>query len=107
MMAICSRRSRSQRRVTRLAAGCAAGLLAVSTGCGLKNPPDAAAIRTEALPSVEVPDKWVAPGAGAGTVADNWLVTFHDDQLTAAVAEAIIRNADLRVAAARVEQAQL
>ena len=32
---------------------------------------------------------------------------FHDDQLTAAVAEAIAHNADLRVGAARVEQAQL
>src|SRR5262249_4263879 len=40
-------------------------------------------------------------------VTDNWIVSFHDDQLTAAVAEAIANNADLRVAAARVEQAQL
>ncbi len=40
-------------------------------------------------------------------VADNWLVTFGDDQLNAAVAEAIAHNADLRVAAARVEQALL
>jgi NodT family efflux transporter outer membrane factor (OMF) lipoprotein len=40
-------------------------------------------------------------------VSDNWLVTFRDDQLTAAVAEAILYNADLRVGAARVEQAQL
>ncbi len=41
------------------------------------------------------------------SVADNWLVTFHDDQLNAAVAEAIAHNADLRVGAARVEQALL
>jgi NodT family efflux transporter outer membrane factor (OMF) lipoprotein len=79
----------------------------VSTGCVLKKPPDAAAIKQEALPEVETPDKWIAPGAGAGAVTDNWLVTFHDDQLTAAVNEALARNADLRVAAARVEQAQL
>ena len=39
--------------------------------------------------------------------ADNWLAEFHDDQLAAAVAEAIAHNADLRVGAARVEQAQL
>ena len=39
--------------------------------------------------------------------ADNWLAKFHDDQLAAAVAEAIAHNADLRVGAARVEQAQL
>jgi NodT family efflux transporter outer membrane factor (OMF) lipoprotein len=82
-------------------------VLAVSTGCVLKKPPDAAAIKEEALPTVKVPDAWTAAGAGAGTVADNWLATFHDDQLNAAVAEAIANNADLRVAATRVEQAIL
>jgi outer membrane protein, multidrug efflux system len=109
-MAPCSRpidRSLARRGVTAMAAVCAAGMLAVSTGCVLKKPPDAAAIKAEALPSVDVPDQWTAPGGGAGTVSDNWLVGFRDDQLTAAVAEAIARNADLRVAAARVEQAQL
>jgi len=79
----------------------------MSSACALKKPPDAAAIQEDALPSVKVPDKWVAPGSAAGTVADNWLVTFHDDQLNATVAEAIVNNADLRVAATRVEQAIL
>ena len=37
----------------------------------------------------------------------NWLADFRDDTLTAAVAEAIAHNTDLRVAAARVEQAVL
>jgi NodT family efflux transporter outer membrane factor (OMF) lipoprotein len=106
-MAFSFRRSAAPQRARHLLAGCAAGILAVSAGCVLKKPPDAAAIKTEALPSVDVPEKWTAPGAGAGAVTDNWLVTFRDDQLTAAVAEAIARNADLRVAAARVEQAQL
>ena len=41
------------------------------------------------------------------TSSDNWLASFHDDQLAAAVAEAIAHNADLRVGAARVEQALL
>ena len=41
------------------------------------------------------------------SAADNWLASFNDDQLTAAVAEAIAHNADLRVGAARVEQALL
>jgi outer membrane protein, multidrug efflux system len=76
-------------------------------GCVLRKPPDAATIKKEALPAVEVPAQWTAAGAGTGTVSDNWLVTFRDDQLTAAVVEAIAHNADLRVAAARVEQAQL
>ena len=86
---------------------CLAGLLLTIGGCRLKNPPDREAIKAEALPTVQVPGQWTAPGAGAGTVTDNWLASFADEQLTAAVAEAIAHNADLRVAAARVEQAQL
>ena len=82
------------------------GMLATSGGCVLKKPPDAAAIKAEALP-VELPGQWTAAGAGSGAIADNWLATFRDDQLSAAVAEAIAHNADLRVAAARVEQALL
>ena len=49
------------------------------------------------MPTVPVPDAVDRAGAGAGTVTDNWLATFSDDQLTAAVAEAIANNADLRV----------
>jgi NodT family efflux transporter outer membrane factor (OMF) lipoprotein len=82
-------------------------MLVFSAGCALKSPPDAAAIKQEALPGVTVPAQWTATGAGAGVVADNWLATFNDDQLNTAVAEAIVHNADLRVAASRVEQAML
>jgi NodT family efflux transporter outer membrane factor (OMF) lipoprotein len=78
---------------------------AASAACVLKNPPDAAALATEALSTVVVPPAWTSPGPGA--VTDNWLTTFRDDQLTAAVMEAIANNADLRVGAARVEQARL
>ena len=79
----------------------------VAPGCiRLKNPPDAPTLKTESMAKVAVPDKWVSP-SGAGDVTDNWLTSFHDDQLTAAVAEAIINNPDLRVGAARVEQAML
>ena len=88
----------------------AASLLAAALlwpGCiRLKNPPDATALKGESLPKVVVPDKWVSP-SGAGDVGDNWLTSFHDDQLTAAVVEAIANNPDLRVGAARVEQAML
>jgi outer membrane protein, multidrug efflux system len=78
-------------------------------GCVLKKPPDAAAIKEQALPKVAVPPQWTAPGAGAGAGAgsDDWLVAFRDDQLSAAVAEAIVNNADLQLGAARVEQAAL
>jgi multidrug efflux system outer membrane protein len=99
-------RSRTCVRVAQLAAlvGIALG---AAPGCILKKPPDAAEIKKEALPTVAVPDAWVAPGAAAGSVTDNWLVSFKDEQLTAAVAEAIAHNPDLSVAAARVEQAML
>ncbi len=81
--------------------------LTLVPGCVLKKPPDAVALRQEALPRVAVPGQWTAPGTVAGLVADNWVVTFNDQQLTAAVDEALVHNADLRVAATRVEQAQL
>ena len=74
-------------------------------GCVLNKPPDAAAIKELALPTLQVPAQFT--GLGAGTVADNWLAGFRDDQLSAAVTEALAHNADLRVGAARVEQAML
>jgi outer membrane protein, multidrug efflux system len=91
----------------RLAGPLLSVLLLATSACILKKPPDAAEIQKEALPAVKMPEKWTAAGAGAGTVADNWLVGFRDEQLSAAVAEALVSNADLRVAAARVEQAVL
>jgi NodT family efflux transporter outer membrane factor (OMF) lipoprotein len=79
----------------------------LSSGCALNAPPDAAAIKSEAMPKVAVPAQWTAPVAGAGAIADNWIAGFGDDQLAAAVAEAIANNTDLRVGATRVEQALL
>jgi multidrug efflux system outer membrane protein len=79
--------------------------IAIAAGCAVKSPPDAVELKEQALPTVQMPAAWTAPAAGA--VADGWLATFQDEQLAAAVAEAIAHNADLRVGAARVEQAQL
>jgi NodT family efflux transporter outer membrane factor (OMF) lipoprotein len=73
----------------------------------LKNPPDAAAIRQESMTTVAVPAEWRALGAAASSVSASWLTTFGDDQLTAAVVEAIAHNADLQASVARVEQARL
>ena len=81
------------------------GVAIIAAGCAVKAPPDAAAIKTEALPTVQMPAAWRA-GMG-GAVSADWLATFGDPQLTAAVQEAIAHNADLRIAAARVEQALL
>jgi NodT family efflux transporter outer membrane factor (OMF) lipoprotein len=94
-------------RVRRSAIVLAVSALLASPACILKKPPDAATIQKEALPTVETPGAWKAPGVGSGAISDNWLSTFRDEQLNAAVAEAILHNADLRVAAARVEQAVL
>ncbi len=82
---------------------------AMVAGCALNQPPDTAAVKELALPGLQTPAQWAeAPaGASASAVADNWLAGFRDDQLAAAVAEALLHNADLRVGAARVEQAQL
>ncbi len=79
----------------------AAGLAA----CALKSPPEHAELRGEALPNLAVPEQWAAKGGAAGAVAGGWLATFGDGQLDALVREAIANNPDLRVAAARVEQA--
>ena len=96
------------RRTPRVLVTLAAGLAAtVLSGCVLNKPPDTAAIQEQALPGFQPPAGWTARSAGAGAVLDNWLAEFKDDQLTAAVYEALGRNADLRVAATRVEQAQL
>ena len=80
-------------------------IAAVAAGCALKAPPDAAEIKVEAMPHVQVPPNWVAGGPGA--VGDGWVGSFGDAQLTAAVNEALAHNADITVAATRVEQAML
>jgi outer membrane protein, multidrug efflux system len=92
--------------VLKVLAPAAIATLIAGGGCILKKPPDAATLKGESLPKVAVPDKWVG-ASGAGEVTDNWLSSFHDDQLAAAVAEAIANNPDLQVGAARVEQAML
>ena len=103
-MRITSSRRRPERARLWLAVPLAAGLLA--TACVLKKPPEATAIQKEAMPTLSVPATWAATD-GAVTVSDNWLSTFQDDKLTAAVAEALAHNAELRITAARMEQAQL
>ena len=85
-----------------------AAVVAVTmAGCGLKAPPDAAAIKEQGLPELKIPAQWAAAPASAAAGADNWVKAFGDQQLASAVSEAISHNPDLRVAAARVEQAYL
>ena len=82
-------------------------LALIGHGCALKTPPDATAIQAQSMPTVVVPPAWTAEGAGPGALSGNWLRTFGDEQLVAAVEAAIAYNADLQAGAARVEQAML
>jgi len=78
--------------------------MAVVSGCAVKEPPSAEEIRKEALAGVDLPEAWKA-GGGNGEIGSDWLATFDDPQLAALVDEALQHNPDLRVSAARVEQA--
>ena len=75
-------------------------------GCALESPPKPDEIRAQSIPNVGVPAAWTSAAATTpAAVADNWLATIGDAQLDALVREALAYNTDLRVAAARVEQA--
>ena len=90
-----------------LVAAAIAGVLAgVLAGCAIPSPPPPEALRRDALGALDLVRPWRAGEATAGALRDNWLATFGDPQLDALVAEAIARNPDLRVAAARVQQAR-
>ena len=82
----------------------AAAAVAVAA-CALGPPPKQDEIRQQALPHLAVPAGWSATGGAQGELAADWLTTFGDPQLDALVREALAYNADLRLAAARVEQA--
>jgi outer membrane protein, multidrug efflux system len=83
----------------------AAAFAAAVAGCALNPPPSADDLRKDALPHTTVPATWKAGGGAPAPVADHWLATFDDPALSALVAEALLYNADLQAAAARVEQA--
>jgi len=72
----------------------------VLAGCAIKNPPVGVDIAPEA--ARQIPGAWSGPHRGGGVVP-NWILTFHDPELTALVADAVERNPDLKAAAARVE----
>ena len=78
---------------------------AAVAGCALNPPPTASDLQAQALPHTVVPAAWKTGGGAAVPVADRWLASFGDPALSALVDEALLYNADLQVAAARVEQA--
>ncbi|MCO5122209.1 MAG: efflux transporter outer membrane subunit [Rhizobacter sp.] len=83
----------------------AVALAAAFAGCALKEPPSREDLQKQALPHTAVPPAWAAAPGSDLPVADRWLATFDDPAMTALVVEALAYNADLQVAAARVEQA--
>src|SRR4051812_9316569 len=80
----------------------AAGAL---VGCALKQPPSNNQIAAEALPAAKLPPGWKAAPVDTTPVVKGWLATLGDSALLALVTEALEQNADLRLAAARVEAA--
>ncbi len=73
----------------------------VLAGCALKQPPFGADIMPESA-RAKIPGSWAGPHR-SGAVVPNWILSFHDPELTALVTDAVERNPDLKAAAARVE----
>ena len=84
---------------TRIFLGTAACFILAS--CAIKQPPFGADIMPESA-RAKIPGHWAGPHR-SGHVVPNWILTFHDPELTALVADAVERNPDLKAAAARVE----
>jgi outer membrane protein, multidrug efflux system len=74
-------------------------------GCALQAPPEREALREQALPDYPLPEGYAAGDGAAGDIRGTWVASFDDLALVQLVNEALIANLDLRVAAARVEQA--
>lgn len=70
-------------------------------GCAIKQPPTGGDILTDYARS-QVNDQWSASHT-RGRVAPDWIRSFNDPALTRLVDEAILRNPDLKAAAARVD----
>jgi NodT family efflux transporter outer membrane factor (OMF) lipoprotein len=85
--------------------GLAVGAAAAIAGCAIKGPPSAADIQRDSLVHTTVPANWNGKGGLAQPVADRWLDSFNDAALVALVDEALAYNADIKLAAVRVEQA--
>lgn len=82
------------------------GVALLCVACATKSPPSSTEIRQQALGKIDLDHPWKAAAAAADPVQDNWLSTFNDAALDVLIREAIQNNPDLRVTAARVEQAQ-
>lgn len=80
-------------------------VVALLAGCALKSPPAPAELQRDTLAHTPLPPQWQAGGDASAPAPADWLASFADPPLTALVAEALVHNADLQIAAARVAQA--
>ncbi|MCI0506152.1 MAG: efflux transporter outer membrane subunit [Gammaproteobacteria bacterium] len=80
-------------------------MLSLLSACALKSPPPPSELREQTLSHAPLPEQWSANIVSEGAVQDGWVNNFNDPALKSLVAEALEHNTDLRVAAARVEQA--
>ena len=87
----------ARRRVLALAAAAVA-----LPGCALKSPPSPKELSETELAHAKLPPTWFA-GGKAEPVQPGWLQSFNDPRLPPLAEEALAYNADLRIAAARVE----
>lgn len=79
--------------------------LLVLHACALSPEPSSVHVQDEALGNARMPATWSSIDVNPGAVEPDWLAKVADSQLQAFVAESLAYNADLRSAAARVEQA--
>jgi len=86
----------------------AACLVLAVSACAIKPPPSREEIRSQSgvVAGLTTADTWKAGKVSSQAAQDNWLATFEDPELNALVAEAMLHNPDLRVAATKVEQAE-
>src|ERR1044071_10508678 len=70
-------------------------------GCAIRQAPVGEDIMPQSARR-QIPSHWAGPHR-SGTVVPNWILSFHDPELTSLVTDAVERNPDLKAAAARVE----
>ena len=82
-----------------------AAVAALLTACAVPSPPPREDLVKEALPTVAMPAAWQAGQVAAGEAQADWWKGFGDSTLDTLIDEALANNADVRIAAARVERA--
>jgi len=75
-------------------------------GCALKPLPEHSGLVKQSLGNVAVPAQWGSGASMSGPVAGDWIKTLNEQPLDALIEETLARNADLHIAATRIEQAE-